>query len=65
MIIMNCDETPRHDDRHRDVAQPDQLALLGDLKAAGLFGRRESRAGFWDLVLSDIPCGDLQASQRR
>jgi SRSO17 transposase len=42
------------------VAHPDQLALLGDLKAAvaGLFGRRESRAGFWDLVtglLMDLP----------
>jgi SRSO17 transposase len=34
------------------VAHPDQRALLDDLKAAlaGAFGRRESRAGFWDLV---------------
>ncbi len=34
------------------VAHRDQRALLDDLKAAvaGEFGRRETRAGFWDLV---------------
>jgi hypothetical protein len=34
------------------VAHLDHLALLGEVKAAvaGMFGRRESRGSFWDLV---------------
>jgi SRSO17 transposase len=34
------------------VAHPDHLALLEEVRAtvAGLFGRRESRGAFWDLV---------------